>query len=475
MSKFKLFSLFVLLTVSAGKVLGNHILTGEIQVHYVSDNTDTFTYQVQFISSRLCQSGSMIMPSTVDICGFNLDDNKFYAKATLSHMTSTPVYDCYGTCAELNIYSGYIKLYSNKNGYTLKLETCCRAEAVSLRNDQDGQPFIGSTYECFIKPEYKVHSASFYSRNHPIPNLMSSFVNNLYKLKIYPTSLSNLPIETSIIPPCYGASINNNYPSCDSIYRAPVSIHNTDFTVSYSANSPMGQGTLSYNTADSVLSILGKSPGIYVFTFQTKIYKDTVLICRKTHDMAYNVTSAQLPPSVTLSGTKTAFNAIKLDWINDCIKNNVAKTVMLKSTGNSGNFNPLSTFTSPTYSMNDQNLQLNTKLFYQVMVITDVQDTLYSNILETEMWYSGIQSVFDRQLELYPNPGDGLFNLNIADLDIRSIQIYSSNGQLIKDVETSQEADLLRIDLSTRNNGLYLVELTLADGTTWRARLVLQK
>lgn len=475
MSKFKLFSLLLILYSFSGKLLGNHILTGEIQVHFVKSDADTFRYQVVFTSMRLCQSSSIAMPSSFDICAFNLDDNKLFNKVTVNRVSSSPVYDCYGTCAEFNQYSGYINLTNNANGYVLKLETCCRGEAVNLRDDQNGQPFIGSTYECFLKPDYKVHSASFYSKDHPIANLMSSYVNNLYKLKIYPTSLADVAIETSIITPRIGASISNNFPGCNDTYNAAVPINATDFTVGYGPNALMGQGTLSYNPGDSILSLMAKSPGIYFFTLQTKIYNDTVLICQKTHDMAFIVSSAQLPPTVTLTGTKTNFNAIKLQWRPDCLKNPEVKTVMLKSTDSSNNFSPLSTFTSPTYNMVDQNLPLKTKLFYKVMVITDAQDTLYSNTIETEMWNTGIQYVFDNQLQFFPNPSDGLFNLNIADRDISAIQIYASNGQLIKDFESSQEAGNLSIDLSALNNGLYLVQLTLADGTAMRARLILQK
>lgn len=72
---------------------------------------------------------------------------------------------------------------------------------------------------------------------------------------------------------------------------------------------------------------------------------------------------------------------------------------------------------------------------------------------------TGLEDELERELSVYPNPSRGLFT--IAHDQLQSVRIYQLSGQLIH----TQQVDLQEttIDLSAQTNGIYIMELTIAD------------
>jgi hypothetical protein len=64
----------------------------------------------------------------------------------------------------------------------------------------------------------------------------------------------------------------------------------------------------------------------------------------------------------------------------------------------------------------------------------------------------------ENMVGIYPNPSDGIINLDMKDLTGRvTIKVYNTQGQLIRHLE--QEAGHIVIDLSARPPGLYFIEI----------------
>jgi hypothetical protein len=58
---------------------------------------------------------------------------------------------------------------------------------------------------------------------------------------------------------------------------------------------------------------------------------------------------------------------------------------------------------------------------------------------------------------LYPNPAQDKLNVNIKNIDAsKGIQIYSSNGVLVRSITTDKEVNT--IDVSTLEKGMYILK-----------------
>ena len=67
---------------------------------------------------------------------------------------------------------------------------------------------------------------------------------------------------------------------------------------------------------------------------------------------------------------------------------------------------------------------------------------------------------------LFPNPAKGHFEIQSQDLEITSIKLYNSLGQIVK------SSDTLRNDISDLSNGIYLVLIETGNGSLTKRLVV---
>lgn len=75
------------------------------------------------------------------------------------------------------------------------------------------------------------------------------------------------------------------------------------------------------------------------------------------------------------------------------------------------------------------------------------------------------KNVLTNQLNLYPNPSNGIFNIEIPKSlsnKANDITIYDSNGKIIFNTQTNLEANI-KINLSTISKGMYWMILKSTD------------
>ena len=89
----------------------------------------------------------------------------------------------------------------------------------------------------------------------------------------------------------------------------------------------------------------------------------------------------------------------------------------------------------------------------------------------------GIAADMSESFSVYPNPSNGVFNVDLDDfLDTEVVlEVLNVNGRLVRSIsEGVLEDALYEVDLSTQPSGIYLVRLQLSDGTVQVKRIVLQ-
>src|SRR5690606_4490395 len=82
----------------------------------------------------------------------------------------------------------------------------------------------------------------------------------------------------------------------------------------------------------------------------------------------------------------------------------------------------------------------------------------------------GMASVENNKLEVYPNPSAGLFNFRLTGNEIKRIEVYNYQGQMIKKMQVNGTSAIL--DLSSMADGVYQ---TIIYNQNTRQRKVLMK
>ncbi len=82
----------------------------------------------------------------------------------------------------------------------------------------------------------------------------------------------------------------------------------------------------------------------------------------------------------------------------------------------------------------------------------DIED--YGVIFATSL---SIDELEKQKYNIYPNPVENTLNINSDNSDEKSITIYSTSGQLLKSVKTTDQN--LSIDVSQFSSGTYLLNI----------------
>lgn len=79
------------------------------------------------------------------------------------------------------------------------------------------------------------------------------------------------------------------------------------------------------------------------------------------------------------------------------------------------------------------------------------------------------------ELNIYPNPGDDILNLEFESLiDINEIQISDMNGKLVKSINTNGQLDAMKIETSELVTGMYILTIDVKQGMPIVKRFLIQ-
>lgn len=78
-------------------------------------------------------------------------------------------------------------------------------------------------------------------------------------------------------------------------------------------------------------------------------------------------------------------------------------------------------------------------------------------------------------ISIYPNPSNGVVNINNTYNSIRSVQILAIDGQLIKKVNLENASLTTQLVLSELSNGVYLLNVEFQNGTNHTDKIIIRK
>lgn len=79
------------------------------------------------------------------------------------------------------------------------------------------------------------------------------------------------------------------------------------------------------------------------------------------------------------------------------------------------------------------------------------------NLLVTGVMSNSVNEQYFTELNIFPNPGYGLFQIENINNQILNISVYNVLGQFVKSVESSNSK--IQLDLTEEENGIYLVQI----------------
>ncbi|CAM4442403.1 T9SS type A sorting domain-containing protein [Flavobacterium terrigena] len=124
------------------------------------------------------------------------------------------------------------------------------------------------------------------------------------------------------------------------------------------------------------------------------------------------------------------------------------------------------TFLTKSYSLAALNTETN--VIFRIVFISDggvtklgikVDDFVINGVLSAESFEAN-------QINVFPNPSTGIFNIGFGNLNPNKIEVYDISGKLIMQKNKLQVSDnQTNIDLSNASNGVYFVKISTENNT----------
>ena len=91
---------------------------------------------------------------------------------------------------------------------------------------------------------------------------------------------------------------------------------------------------------------------------------------------------------------------------------------------------------------------------------------VHSIIAVVDFILVGVENILSEDLiTISPNPNDGKFNIEIDDLNVKSVEIFDLQGRLLYQKINVEKQPIISIHLKYANSGMYLIKVKMAINT----------
>lgn len=167
-------------------------------------------------------------------------------------------------------------------------------------------------------------------------------------------------------------------------------------------------------------------------------------------------------------------NSINLTWLDNA--NNELFYVIERSVMDSLHFTILDSVATNVLIYKDITLSSNTKYYYRVKAVSNMGESLHSNMAKYTIGVlQGVDDVEENpELSVYPNPTRDKVKLKlcktIIPADIISINLFDISGAKVRTIHKSdQNQDEIEIDLSAFSAGIYYLQINTHRGVIIRS------
>jgi uncharacterized protein YjdB len=107
-----------------------------------------------------------------------------------------------------------------------------------------------------------------------------------------------------------------------------------------------------------------------------------------------------------------------------------------------------------------------------VVAIAKDGSGVYDMLTLTVLGPTAIEAYESEALTLFPNPGKGLFFLDVGDLKVEELKVFNVNGGIVLDLIPEPGKQTIKIDLSQQSPGLYFIKVIFIDHTLVKQAII---
>jgi hypothetical protein len=351
---------------------------------------------------------------------------------------------------------------AKRDMYIIKTEICCRKSLTNIRNDVNGEPYIGHMFYLKIGsiiniPGTQIELAGLSNLNPGITDTVKYYINDTYADSISVTKVA----------PFSGASAASNYPDCSSTYNA-ASVSLSDYETGFNAQLPFGiNGTCNIDKNSSHLTLMSPAKGEFVVALRFAFFKKGVLYYETFREIHAVVSDYVLNNSnqATLSAAALPIPLARLNW-SICPKN-LSYVILEKSNFVNTNYSELATVGLVKFKLDDADVEFGKLYFYRLKMFTS-SDTFYSNEVKVTFFNQSVSDIENINIQVSPNPFNDAIDI-MAEMPLHSVTIYSINGQKL--IDKTFESNSVKIEVADLAVGFYIAECTTVDGRVKRIKI----
>ena len=296
-----------------------HLMGGNLTYEYLGLNGSTglYDYRITLTIYRLCDPGSSLLPSTMELGAYQDNPSNPTGDKDLLSVESLPLISqqfitppnandtCTflpSVCVEEGIYTSIISVPANSTGYYFIADRCCRNNNIANLSNPGG---TGQAYFAQAPAPSVVNSSPTFAVA-PVPFICANDTVSVLNQAFDPNGDS---LVYSFATPFWGISdaVNSN-PGAPVTYPWPIPP--VQYAATYSVTAPFGAGGyISIDPASGLASYVSTTQGFYVVAVEIKEYRNGVLIgiTRRDIQLIVIVCPTNPAPVLTVGNTTTSF------------------------------------------------------------------------------------------------------------------------------------------------------------------------
>lgn len=454
----------ILLASLSFNAKATHILNGEFDAFILKSNADSITYSITLNIRAMCDSNAIQLPPDLFVCIYDASSGAFVKSGQMKKFAQSKESHCVGFCVKQVEYNALITV-SKRDMYIFKTEICCRKSLANLRNDVNGEPYIGHSF--FLQqsgniniPRPQIDIPNVYNLN---PGIADTLQYNIFDN--YSDSIS-----ITRVTPYNGATAANNYPDCGTSFYLQ-NVVQSDYESGYNAQLPFGSnGTFSINKNASNIILKSPTKGEFVTAMRLKFFKNGKLYHETIREIHVVVSDYVLNNSnqATLSAKTIALPLAQLNW-SICTQG-LKGLKLERSDSVNTNFKEIASLSLSTFKLDDYDVNFGKVYFYRLKMFK-VNDSFYSNEVKVTFFKQSIQDTWNSYLTITPNPFDNHLSIS-SPMAFQHIEIISYTGQSILSEDLENDTTMYNLNTVNLPSGLYTIECSNSNGVNFRQKII---
>ncbi|HEY1047183.1 MAG TPA: T9SS type A sorting domain-containing protein [Bacteroidia bacterium] len=453
-------TLLAFVLFSAIRLTATHVSGVQISYTYKGTQNDSSrNYLIGLNMFAKCGGQSILLPNSVDLCIYDIDQNKLFKTISIDKTYSYNHKDCSLGCLNECLYEKMVNLPANNNGYIVSYIICCRPIQDNLLLDQNGLSYQG--LKTYTTIPAKINNSS------PKYNLTKTIFtkpNGTDSIDLILTDSDNDSVVVSIANSLIGGSLNDNYPGCSAQYGLDQDV---TYNAGYSSIYPFGQnGVFAISNDFKSIYVKSLNEGHFAVAYNVSEYRNGTLI-NVSHIESSVIFSNSLlhkPNGIKLTGSRENYKNVILNW-NSLCPMQISNQVLERSFNSNNNFTFLAQVSNEINTFKDTSLPYKTPIYYRVKALDADSNTIISDTFTVVLFSSGLDNFNSNNLQfnIKPNPSHQVFHLT-SQMDFSEFSIFNANGQLQMQTNMTEPSLKTEIDLTEFPVGIYFIKVTLDNG-----------